>query len=81
MAAHSNLGIYYYNQKRKKWVYTTTENNNKKQILTAELNKMDAVTIIQDLDSPLIRRTFPADGGRYNIEDVKKIKIIVNYTF
>ena len=78
LAAHSNLGIYYYNQKRKKWVYTTTENNNKKQILTAELNKMDAVTIIQDLDSPLIRRTFPADGGRYNIEDVKKIKIIVD---
>lgn len=78
LAAHSNLGIYYYDPKNEKWVYTATENNQRKQILTAELTKMDAVTVIQDLDSPLIKRTFPADGGRYHIKDVKKIKIVVD---
>ena len=39
---------------------------------------MDAVTVIQDLDSPLIKSTFPADGGRYQVADVNHIKISVD---
>jgi hypothetical protein len=36
---------------------------------------MDAITIIQDLDSPKIINTFPGNSGRYHIKDVNKIKI------
>ena len=59
---HSNLGIYYFDQKKEKWIYTETKNNQRKQILTAELEQMDAVTIIQDLDSPKIKMKFPGNG-------------------
>ena len=78
LAAHSNLGIYYYNQKEEEWVYTPTENNQRKQILTAELSQMDAVTVIQDLDSPQIKDMFPANSARYQIQDVREIKIVVD---
>ena len=47
-------------------------------ILTATIEHMDAVTIIQDLDSPIINRIFPGNGGRYNKEDVNKIIISVD---
>ena len=78
LADHSNLGIYYYNGKDEEWVYTPTNNNRRKQILTATLNQMDAITVIQDLDSPLIKSTFPADGGRYQLQDVNQIIISVD---
>ena len=78
LTEHSNLGIYYYDGKDEAWVYTPTKNNRRKQILTASLKQMDAVTVIQDLDSPLIKRTFPADGGRYQVADVNHIKISVD---
>ena len=52
--------------------------NNRKQILTAELDQMDAITIIQDLDSPKIVKTFPGNSGRYHIRDVNNIKIEVD---
>ena len=38
---------------------------------------MDAVTVIQDLDSPRIKKTFPGNSGRYHIRDVNKIIIEV----
>ena len=78
LVEHSNLGIYFYDIKSKKWVYTPTENNQRKQILTAELDQMDAITIIQDLDSPKIVKTFPGNSGRYHIRDVNNIKIEVD---
>ena len=78
LVEHSNLGIYYYDRKDKKWVYTSTENNRRKQILTAEMEQMDAVTIIQDLDSPQIKNTFPGNSGRYHIQDVNRIEIEVD---
>ena len=78
LVEHSNLGIYYYEGKEEKWVYTPTENNRRKQILTAELEQMDAVTIIQDLDSPQIKNTFPGNSGRYHIQDVNRIEIEVD---
>lgn len=78
LVEHSNLGIYYYDGKEEEWVYTPTENNRRKQILTAELEQMDAVTIIQDLDSPQIKNTFPGNSGRYHIQDVNRIEIEVD---
>ncbi len=58
LVEHSNLGIYYYDPKSEKWIHTETTNNKRKQILTAELDRLDAVTVIQDLDSPEIKSTF-----------------------
>ena len=78
LVEHSNLGIYYYDGKDEEWVYTTTENNRRKQILTAEMEQMDAVTVIQDLDSPQIKNTFPGNSGRYHIRDVNRIEIEVD---
>ena len=78
LVEHSNLGIYYYDGKEEEWVYTPTENNRRKQILTAEMEQMDAVTVIQDLDSPQIKNTFPGNSGRYHIQDVNRIEIEVD---
>ena len=39
---------------------------------------MDAITIIQDLDSPQILDTFPGNSGRYHIRDVNSIRIEVD---
>ena len=50
-------------------------------ILTATLEHMDAITIIQDLDPPSISRISPGNGGRYNKEDVNKIIISVTIIY
>ena len=47
-------------------------------ILTASLEHMDAVTIIQDLDPPKITKFFPGNGGRYNKEEISKISVYVD---
>jgi len=78
LVEHSNLGIYYFDPKPGKWTYAETTNNRRKQILTAELDRMDAVTIIQDLDPPIIKSTYPGNGGQYHIGDVTKIVIKVD---
>ena len=46
-------------------------------ILTASLEHMDAITIIQDLEPPKISKMFPGNGGRYSIKDMNKISITV----
>ena len=40
-----------------------TTNNRRKQILTLNLIEMDAVTIIQDLDPPIIKSTYLETAG------------------
>ncbi len=75
---HSNLGIYYYDQNSEKWTYSQTDNNRRKQILSTNLDKFDAVTIIQDLDSPIIKNMFPGNHGQYHLGDVNKIFIEVD---
>ena len=75
---HKNLGIYYFNPKKETWNYANTKNNRRKMILTATLEHMDAITIIQDLDPPSISKISPGNGGRYNKEDVNKIIISVD---
>jgi len=78
LVEHSNLGIYYYDAKEKNWSYTPTENNRKKQILTASLSQFDAVTVIQDLEPPLIISMHPGNGAGYKTGDIKEIHIIVD---
>lgn len=78
LASHSNLGIYYFDSKINDWVYAPSVNNQRKQIITAVLGKMHPITIIQDLDAPLIKSTYPANSGRYQLEDVNKIVIQVD---
>ncbi len=78
LAEHSNLGIYYYNSKKEKWIYSASENNRRKLILTSVMETMDAITIIQDLDSPIINNIFPGNGGRYYAQDLNKISIQVD---
>mgnify|MGYP001276140499 CR=1 FL=1 len=78
LVEHSNLGIYYFNNKDEKWTYVSTQNNRKKQILSASLAQLDAVTIIQDLEPPIILSMHPGNGAGYKIEDIKNIQIIVD---
>ena len=78
LAEHSNLGIYHYNQKEEEWVYNETENNRRKLILTSTMESLDAITVIQDLDSPIIKKTTPGNGGRYYPQDLNKISITVD---
>jgi len=78
LSEHTKLGIYYFEPKKEKWHYATTKNNRKKMILTASLEHMDAITIIQDLDPPNISKFFPGNGGRYKKEDINKISVYVN---
>ncbi len=78
LVEHSNLGIYFYNPKEQDWIYINTTNNHRKLILTAEMETLDAVTIIQDLDSPVIKKMYPGNGGRYHIQDINKISIQVD---
>ena len=75
LSGHTKMGIYYYDEKSEDWVYLKTNNNSDKKILTAKLDQLHAVTIIQDLFPPKILKTYPANGGFYKGEDIKKISI------
>ena len=78
LAEHSNLGIYFYDNKEGEWVFSKTQNNKKNQILTSSLNQFDAVTVIQDLEPPLVLNSHPSEGGRYKNEDIKQIRIFID---
>ena len=78
MSEHSNLGIYYYDNKKEDWIYLPTERIRNKLTLKANLKEMEAITIIQDLDSPKITRFFPENGGRYQSRDVRQIRINID---
>ena len=78
LVEHSNLGIYYYDGKEEQWTYIPTENNRRKQILTASLARFDAVTVIQDLEPPVIVSMHPGNGAGYKAGDVKDIRITVD---
>ena len=78
LAEHSNLGIYYYDNNEGQWIFSKTKNNKRKQILTTSLNQFEAVTVIQDLEPPLISRTHPSEGGRYKNDAINQIRISVD---
>ena len=76
-SGHTKMGIYYYNEKSEDWEYVQTKNNPERNILTASLDQLHAITIIQDLVSPKILKTFPANNGYYKGSDITKIIIDV----
>jgi len=78
LASHTKLGLYYFDPKGKEWIYTPSKNNQRKQIITTTMRHMNPITLIQDLDAPMIRSTFPANSGRYHKEDVSTIVIAVD---
>ena len=75
LSGHTKMAIYYYDEKSEDWNYVETKNNQSKNILTANLDQFHAVTIIQDLVPPKILKTYPANGGHYVGEEIKKIII------
>jgi hypothetical protein len=47
-------------------------------VLTGSIESLEAVCILQDDTPPMIESTFPADGGVYYFQDVKKLKAKVD---
>ena len=80
LSGHTKMGIYYYDEKAEDWEYVPTKNNPKNNILTAYLDQFHAVTIIQDLVTPKILKSFPANNGHYKGTDITKIVIDVDDT-
>ena len=60
-----------------KWSYLPTENSPAKRVLIAELKEINAVTILKDIQPPVVVRTFPEQGGRYDYEDVEVLTATV----
>ena len=77
-SGHTKMGIYYYDEKLEDWEYVQTKNNPERNILTAPLDQLHAITIIQDLVTPQILKTFPANNGHYKGSDITKIIIDVD---
>lgn len=76
-ALDKGLGIYAYNPDTEKWSYLPTENTLAKRVLIAELKEINAVTILQDIQPPVVVRTFPEQGGHYDYEDVEVLSATV----
>ncbi|NOZ03654.1 MAG: M23 family metallopeptidase [FCB group bacterium] len=73
-----HLGIYTYDSENEHWTYLPTYNRVKRQVLTASASSLDAVTVIQDLTPPVIRKVFPENNGFYNYRDVQTLRAIVD---
>ncbi len=72
------LGVYTFDQKKQKWLYHTSVNHPRRRIVTAAVNYLDAVTIIQDNNPPFIVSSFPAEGGYYHYQDVEVLRVKVD---
>ena len=66
------ISLYYYDQ-NDGWTYIYSKNSRKRKVLTGGLQSLEAVCILQDDVPPLIKSTFPADGGQYYTEDVTRL--------
>lgn len=80
LSGHTKMAIYYFDEKSENWNYVKTKNNPSKNILTANLDQLHAVTIIQDLIPPKILNTYPANGGHYEGKEIKKLIIDIEDT-
>lgn len=69
--------LYYYDQDDG-WTFIPSKNSKKRQVLTGSIVSFEAVCILQDDIPPMIESTFPADGGVYYFQDVKKLKAEVD---
>ena len=69
--------LYYYDQDDG-WTFIPSKNSKKRQVLTGSIDSFEAVCILQDNIPPKIESTFPADGGVYYFQDIKKLKAKVD---
>jgi hypothetical protein len=77
LSREEHLGIYYYDAGRQRWSYLPTRNRRKRQVLTASIHTLEAITIIQDETPPIIQSTFPGQGGFYHYQDVEVLRVQV----
>ena len=72
-----NVSLYYYNQKHG-WTFLPSSMHSNRQIIASTLFSLDAITIMQDIDPPFIRKVYPENGGRFHYKDLKTISIIAD---
>ncbi len=77
-ALEDHLGIYTFDQNKQDWTYQSSVNHPSRRVITAALDYLDAVTVIQDSEPPYIVNTFPAEGGYYHYQDVEVLRVKVN---
>ena len=53
-----NISLYYYNQKHG-WTFLPSSMHSNRQIISSTLFSLDAITIMQDIEPPFIRKVFP----------------------
>lgn len=70
----SHLAIYYYNPDDESWSYCPTLQQPQPDILISTVPRMDAVTLLQDSQAPRVTATFPANGARYQYQDVRTLR-------
>ena len=72
-----NISLYYYNQKDG-WTFLPSSMHSNRQVIASTLFSLDAITIMQDIEPPFIRKVYPENGGRFHYKDLKTISIIAD---
>jgi len=68
------MHLYYYDQKEG-WSFIPTENNKERQVLTGEVDHLDAIAIIEDVIPPKIKSIHPGNNGNYPSLELNQFKI------
>ena len=72
-----NLSLYYYNQKHG-WTFLPSKMNKNRQVISSTLFTLDAISIMQDIDPPFVRKVYPENGGKFHYKDLRTISIIAD---
>ena len=73
----NKIHLYFYDQKEG-WSFINTKNNRERQVLTGEINQLDAVTIIEDIIAPVIKSIHPGNNGNYPSLELNQFKIKID---
>ena len=68
------MHLYYYDQNGG-WSFIPTENNKERQVLTGEVDHLDAIAIIEDVIPPKIKSIHPGNNGNYPSLELNQFKI------
>ena len=72
-----NLSLYYYNQKHG-WSFLPSKMNKNRQVISSTIFSLDAISIMQDVEPPFIRKVYPENGGKFHYKDLRTISIIAD---
>ena len=72
-----NISLYYYNQKDG-WTFLPSSMHTNRQVIASTLFSLDAITIMQDIEHPFIRKVYPENKGRFHYKDLKTISVIAD---